>query len=371
MNRIAAEWTMALAPDGRGLPDDASWATNESQMTLTVHVPTFAGNQIVGDVGGVGEQFRNAVPAAFDNANVWNIHLFVAQCLGYTKHVSPQTLNRWPPARHPWVPHLRATRISRMHGIGERKRILSPLSRAIPLGRAIEVQVPALWELTILFQSLPYEVKADSEVTSEAQRYVTPFVQPTAEILNKPGGTYTFIEGTPAAGIDFPQPIGLIYGTYDIVQTWHQVPKSAVLDAEDIPSKLAQFLGKVNDAPITGRFRAATESAIGAFFRNASSLTTSTYAVGQLLLTGVVLSPEQAPIPPQVMGLGILETPRTYSVELRYKFDPKGHNKKPYDQDPTAASGTQWYACTHNGQATGRPIYETTDYSEIFKPLII
>lgn len=117
-------------------------------------------------------------------------------------------------------------------------------------------------KLTVLYETLTYDILEDSEVTTRdgngnpfeagIERYVTPQVGPQAQYLTLPQGAFNFVGlGTPVLG----QP-GLIVPNYDFSLTWHQIPQAAVatrlfnrtLETPDIDL----CLGKVNKVAFCG-----------------------------------------------------------------------------------------------------------------------
>lgn len=339
MDRIEAEWTTALESDGRRSLEDGSFEPDASQTTLTVDVPLHR-------TGG-GDQYETA------ESN--NLHQFIAQALGYSRYVGPgQNLDRWCPARHPLFPFLRCSKISRMEGLVETLiREQSPLGRI--RGRPLLTPLYRMYRLTLLFTSPSYAIRENAEIVTERDRYITEMVTPSVEMLTKEGHFYEFVEGTPVAGRKFPQPIGFRVPAFDRVSIWHQVPAEAILDGL-YPTKIASMISKVNDQVMP----------MGTITRLQSQPVGGTYAAGELLLTGAQLTPELSPVPPQVMGLGVFDFPRTYRVQYNFSVQPKGHNNKPSPLSPS-----DWYLVTHNGLGTGlggKPLYESADLNELWVP---
>lgn len=368
MNRITAEWTTSLDRNGVGEINDASWAVNESMTTYTVDVPFFAAGQTIWSPFGS------------------NLDKFVSQCLGYSKRTSPGVINRWPPARHPFRPWLRATRITKCEGIKETLRIPAPLSEL--LGGNLTVQIFKVYRLTILFESLTYDAYADNEVTRERDRYVTRLpAKPSARFIYREGGTFTFCigDGAPSAA-KFPQGVSGIIPEYDFVWTWEQAPHDAIFVGR-IPAQIHACLGKVNEAEETftddvdagpsmngGVIGLSGQSWIGVKPQSGGQPTNTAlpinkrgYAAGTLLLVGAEIELQQSPVVPQVMGINPLEQPRTYRVHYMIKEQLKGHNRFPFPATPK-----NWYLATHNGNMPavgGQPLYESIDFNLLFTPL--
>lgn len=351
MDRITAEWTQALDSGGAVAIDDASFGTDESNVTLTVDVPFHSTGNVANSFS-VGP--NGAINDVFNAGTANNLHLFIAQALGYTRYVGPNVnLDRKPPARHPLYPWLRAKKITSVKGMKELRRELSPLGRL--RGKPLLTQIYSVYRLTILFESLPYEVLENDEIpeNGERNRYVTELVLPRAEILNRPGGQFKFCPPDPPAGIAFPQPIGYTHRTYELIWTWHQVPRQAIFDGM-YPKRIADMYAKVNDTTVTNPlYRSQVSPSIG-----------TSYIAGELLLNGAVITPEFAPVAPQLMGLFPFDIPRTYRVEYRIAVDHKGHNKKPDPQNPQ-----NWYVVTSTGVSDGQKIFEAGDFSLLFKPI--
>lgn len=356
MNRVTAEWSQALHPDGTASLDDATFATNESQATLTINVPYHSTGNF---------KTSTRLPAGVGTNDNYhdegmNLHKAIAQILGYTRYNGTgNNFLRWCPARHPIHHQLRATKIASVKGIKELRREQSPLG--LLTGANLPVQIFATYQLSILFQSLTYDALADNEINTERDRYVTDLTQGRSEVLVRQGGQFYFVAGTPPGNTNpptaFPQSIGMMVGSYEMVLNWHQVPREAIFSGM-YPTKIVNLLGKVNNDEVqAGWVAEGAKIPIG-----------GSYTPGTILFTGVVITPEQAPVAPQIMfgRTGILRTPRTYNVEYRFAVDPRGHNLKPWIGDNV------WYLVTHNGHAPldGKTIYEPVALiEELFKPL--
>lgn len=356
LSQNGVEWTTSLEDRG-GAIDQSSWATNESQATYTIDVPFHK-------TGNVSQSMLRKTAIAQDvyEATGNNLHQAIARILGFTRYNGTGVnLLRACPARHPLYPWLRATKITAVTPIGkEFLREQSPLGRIT--GTDLPVLIHSAYRFTILFQSLTYEALEDAEVTTERERFVTEEVQARSEILERQGGQFYFVAGTPPGNTDpqtaFPQPIGMLVGSYDLVLTWHSVPREAIFNAM-YPTKIVSLLGKVNNDSVRAPYVApGAKLGLGG---------TYSYSPGVMLFTGVEIRPEQAPVAPQIMGLGnIFRTPRTYTVRYIFAIDPRGHNLKPW------AGNNTWYLVTHNGLAPvdGKTIYEPAALvEELFKPL--
>lgn len=230
----------------------------------------------------------------------------------------------------------------------------------IPLGANSDVTQPAAMRsvnnvavyryarVQLLYETLTYNVKEDSQITQTAgvpdesnlERYVTKVVRPAASYLTLPPGAFKMVtSGTPAA----PGQPGRITPGYDVDITWHQVPEAAV-GMKLINPGLANpsvdlALGCVNSA-----------SALGS-------------PAGTVLLTAAEARPIRS-------ALGM----RLFDVHYRFRvFNPSGsvgHNHV-YWPGPTPAPG--YYEVSTDGatnlvsQTPWKSIYNFANFALLFR----
>ncbi len=327
MNRIPVKWVEHYDNES---PRVYQFKTNASQVTMVVDV--------------------DAV----------DLPVFLYSVLGYAKNTSPGILNRRTPARHPGFPWMVCTEISNCHGVKFRKYENSDLGQVyttfVPLARY------ARERMTLLFEIMPYNILEDDQIygvpnRSEFDRYVTKgYVEPSAKVLTvnagDSGSQFKWAEG-PRKGDAINFGVGHLVPEYMVRWTWHQVPESSLFGAiqvlgaggqqgfQNVPVFIQQVIGCVNNDTFGG------------------------YPAGTLLLVGVKLLPEFAPVQPVIMGLDKLTPPMLYKVDYQVLYNPRGHNKAPFRNN----GPLQWLAFTTTGELNGQPLYNPVDYHQLFQSL--
>lgn len=235
--------------------------------------------------------------------------------------------------------------------------------------------------ITVIYESISYRlatdaqlIKGDStlpgypEIPDEAKklgRYITRFVQPSADYFALPHGRFYWATGSapflhaPVTGAQ----LGFVIPYQEVVYIWHQVPRVKKLNdiappAYAVPSVIKTALGSVNKTAFdNGRFEPGT-----------------------LLLTSVEIKPYR-----WIGG--------NYYADITYKmkylnavkpfanppenYNPaRGHNyflQMPVSpsSDPNTGDGFtdfEHHLLTHNGQETGIKVYRETDFHDLFRP---
>lgn len=303
MDRIPFEWVEHT--EGRG-PTEFAFENDGSQSSLVI-------------------QFRGE-----------HLSIFAQNILGYAKRTVPGRIDRRTPARNPYFPWQRAVKVSTMRGMGKTTIAAGQIGNPPP-----PVRVHEVYQATVIFQSLPYDVLEDGEVydggRTEFDRYVTKLATPTARGLSLERGAFVFIEG-PATGRSFNNAPSIVVGNTSLVWTWHLVPTASIFDNDGHPTRIADTLGKVNNEAFGG------------------------YPAGTLLLESATLTPVTAPVPPAVLGLNPLQTPRLWNVGYNVLHNPYGHNKVPYGVDGN------WYTVAPTTDSTTR-LYQSASYRLLFQGL--
>lgn len=272
--------------------------------------------------------------------------------------------------------------------------------------------------MTVEFESLTYDIMTDDEMVaygavsptgnypdeSYLLRYVTPLSHPSAKYITLPNQFFKYVQIPPN-----PKPIpiesspGKILPEYDLSYTWHQVPAEAVpsvtvnpnllnnvcCQSQDAngnnigspfsyPSKntcpsgsivttgceqgqvaaIDYLLGKVNNAVFPPQLTKGTVP-------NSLAYNRPQYPPGRLLLVAADIKRIRSPF-------GI----RIYDIEYRFQlvFNVGGHNYVLARSNPTINSSPIVYVevttdgSTHALQDTGTHIYDSGDFTMLFRP---
>lgn len=100
------------------------------------------------------------------------------------------------------------------------------------------------------YRPLPYAVKADANVTSELQRFVSRGTQSASDYMTTSTGGMKFLQSK----ILLAQPPGRIIGNRTVTYTWHWVP-AAPSDPFVVPNEATfdSLIGKVNSTTFDGK----------------------------------------------------------------------------------------------------------------------
>jgi len=213
-------------------------------------------------------------------------------------------LRRVLPQRHPYWRHLHAVR-TQEHGRAFRQK-------ANVLEGQIDQYDARL--VTVYYEALPFQVKADGTVTAEYQRFMRKLYHPAVEIYTLRAGTFIFdlADGAPsdapiAADLPFRLPI------IEWEWTWFQVPRSWLFGnaaGASVATNLMNRLETVNDMAFEG---CATKT---------------------LRLTSCDFEEVYTPAPDLIVDApGVGEQPwLRYNVHLKFKYNPEGWHKLPHPQ---------------------------------------
>lgn len=286
-----------------------------------------------------------------------NIQTLVESVLGWGKvGGSANVIQRHLPAYSAAFPFMRATAIPNIEA-------LAPTGIG-PMQEAAFKEYRA----TIQFETLPYNLATDAEVTSqggagtppESLRYVVWNCQPAAEFARTPFNVYKYPLGTGSAnaGKRLPGQNGqaVLLTKYRITATWMQVPEAWVTtDATTFPN-LDNAIGTVNQGEFLG------------------------YPAGTMLFESYEPTPRVMPV--LAATLGVTDPnyiPRCYDITMKWLlFDPKpffmpggiednaprGHNLV---FDPVAGQWQRALLYNTNTDANGNWLYRESDHDKIFK----
>lgn len=234
--------------------------------------------------------------------------------------------------------------------------------------RGITKQGAPLFEVakvTIIYETLSYRLMSDEDmikgsgydplfpgVVDESVnlgRYVTKFVQPSAEYFSLPFGKFKWVT-TPAEYVTGAQ-MGFIIPSMEVVYIWHQIPKKqrnqVAPPSYALPTAVRKMLGSVNNAAFDG------------------------FEKGTLLLTSVEVKPYRW------IG-GDYYSDITYKMKYlkqtkprdgsEYAGDPRGHNWfMKMTSAREAVPDYEHFLISHDGTNTGIKLYKELDFRELFR----
>ncbi len=221
-------------------------------------------------------------------------------------------------------------------------------------------------KVTINFEALSYRIMSDEDMLRKVgydplfpgvidesvslARYVTKFVQPSAEYFSLPFGKFKWVT-TPPELVTGSQ-MGFIVPSMEVVYIWHQIPRRQGQrispPAYALPKAVRKMLGSVNSTPFDG------------------------FEKGTLLLTSVEVKPYR-----WIGG--------DYYSDITYKMKylkqtkprdgseypdgtPRGHNY--FMKMTSSANATpeyEHYLISHDGTNTGIRLYKELEFRELFQ----
>lgn len=253
-------------------------------------------------------------------------------------------LVRIRPLQHPTWKWMYATKVLAITGI-------RPTGKETVTGTSITqdfyLQEQAKYEkveFLVNFETLPFDVNGPSDTPPsqwlESDQYTSLDFEPVEEALQGLQGSMKFAEGTPF-GKSFPQTIGFIYSKMNVRLTWYRVPEDFIFE-NGAPRKLLNAIGKLNKRGFKG------------------------FDPYTLRCKPQRITRYPSPISQFFSG----RTDWLYDVEFNLEyFNPEnghpdsvygGHNLLPYKGD------RKFYYATDDGTTTGKPIFETTPFSNMF-----
>lgn len=364
--------------------------------------------------GSVERTGLNASPSTmsktFDFYASWSdVEGWIPHLLGYSKivplnevptHWGGAAVNGWrlmrfPPARHPKFPWLRATRILNIQGRGGKQN--NTWTR-VQSGQGWY----ASWDtakISVLFESPFYPILEDTDTRAEYERYTLKVYETNVEQLARRGERWKFASATAAAvTATFPGDLLLKNPKGMLVWTWYGVPEDWIMLGRLVPTNLERAVGKVNQYPFP-YYGNANQNTVGNSFP-ALAPNSVQFAPGTLLMMPVKISPATQ-VHPQIAtgGPALLSPnffPRTYDVTLTMiAFDPitddttcvrltqpgggfydttqiRGHNLVPLPRP--SATGNVWYAAYKSGasvagnvvQSDNALLYQYFDFETCF-----
>lgn len=267
------------------------------------------------------------------------------------------------------LPWLWATSIENIEGV----RHTGTTSRGAPQNELAKV--------TLNYEALPYRLVSDTDMmtlnewlsgfsgvpdeSKSLARYVSKFVQPSAEYFALPFGKFYWVLDDDSVPPVTGSQLGYIVPSMEIAYTWHQVPKLQTVAAAPpsyaVPDAIRKTLGSVNNDTFDG------------------------YEKGTLLLTSVEVKPYRwiggAHYSDITYKMKHLKQTKPFNKTTKvqgeeYSGEARGHNWFLYM--PTAFNVRTFppyehHLITHNGNprdhATdpGMPLYKEMDFKKLFQ----
>lgn len=326
------------------MPGQAPFPTNP-YPPISPTVPTW---QYVGGTGAINGNFgigSSQVTEYWDVPDT-DVVQFVQEFLGWSVK-SGTRIARNNPARHPYYPYLRASRITGLEGIG-------------PNGiRSATYGMTASWKLirlSVQFETPPYQILEDNQVTiSEFQRNIVPEdFDAETEFIQRGGGQFQFPSGTPGlSNLTIQGSVAQRVGKEKKTYLWVNVPDDGLFDS-----------GGFDNGGFATNMEAAVGTVNDAYFFD--------YPPGTLLMLGWKPISRTMPVDPSVLSPGNPNiVPRAWDVKIVFSyFDPPpgdvtklGHNLVPH---PTNGL---WYRAFQFGKADTSQYwrYPTSNFYNIFE----
>lgn len=310
----------------------------QSQFTLSFNWEEYVGPKGQTAVASFGYGGGTQAVMMID-VNWTDLDKAVEEILG--KHFkSGTTLSRRLPMQHPQFPTLWCTRIQNVVGVawGDKDETFWGASSSYQRAR-----------LTLLFEALPYPVLTDDELQTlysgkEFYRFTSREIIPSSEVLQRQASTYKWAEGggagEPTVGDAVPFGVPMFLSKEEVTYTWWMVPEDGLFDSSNLPTKILNCVGKVNDAA----------------FDN--------FTTGTLLL----MPPRFEPVPaPFQVRTELWKPQRLWNVRLPMRhFDPPnggsthGHNILPYN-----GGNGKWFKV--QSQTGSNTLYGTADFTDLFE----
>ncbi len=130
-------------------------------------------------------------------------------------------LRRTVPARHPIRPYLNCSNISGVQGLAN-------------TGQKTDKKVQALWKIlryTVDFETLPFKIKTDDQVSNEWERWVSTPGDPVAnEYLKRQDGAYQYPDLAGMGNKTIPREVAQVMCKKKVRMTWHRLPDDGLFN---------------------------------------------------------------------------------------------------------------------------------------------
>jgi hypothetical protein len=277
----------------------------------------------------------------FDQFERFNCYMLGASVTYYDEIAGATRISRLLPQRDPEVPEFVATKLTSAKGAGG-PGIDDPELNYYP-------SYPYM-DCTYQFEHVPFEVRADDEITEEYQRWLVRLpAQPDVQYLTLPGGVMHFLRkptdpdpGAMPTGRPVPYNIGFPHATEIVAYKWVRVPYEVWLGPGspiwdrvhgNIAAGKRPYVGTINSHEILG------------------------YAPGTLLFLGVEEELKRDPL-----GAGF-----SWDLTFRWQWDGYGHHQKYFFESGTTTSGANgWYLVTRTTNTTWYDVPSLPDDTGIF-----
>lgn len=278
-----------------------------------------------------------------------------------------------------------ATKITNMHGIGAAQIILPNAATRRNGFDHFKWAAFRHYRCTVLFQSLPFEVLPDSQVTKEHQRWVERFATLGIDQRQRRQGQYYYGNGPQGPPNPASFPMGLIQRTpvNHIQWVWRNVPHRAVFLPNGVLSpNISRCLGRVNKLDWPLEVGVGDPGFAGDFQVNIqgdNNPPRTCFRKNTLLLTQVATKASEAPVRPLATGTLTSTVPRCWDITFSfdhldplldpsYNYSDFGHQLVP---STLQNSDTAFYSyvATAKNDGTGPRLYVDADMDLLFTPL--
>lgn len=266
-------------------------------------------------------------------------------------------LSRSPAAEHPWFGWMTAHSLHMQYfALDGTELKINAFDPELSFDFANYVKCQA----TIRYKQLPWEWKADDDVTYEYERMTwDPDRQGNLEIISRPSDKPLRYAETSATGPRigpggdaFPGEVGLPIYKEQFNFRWQYVPRTWVMSGPETAVGSGIFTDGYMAKKIMPRMATLNDDTFLGFPR------------GTLILAGVMYERFLWPL------RTIDDSPYGYNITFNFQaFDPTkgtplstfhGHNLEPWYGDG------KYYYCTYDGLTTGQPFLTYTDFKQLF-----
>lgn len=255
-----------------------------------------------------------------------DLSLFMDAMLGWSTLSGGSNLIRYVPEAHPHFTRLYATSVEHVDPLGLPS--LSTLSSGEGTGLLF-----ASMKLAVTYRTRDYQIKKDSEISTELDRYVMKVKNFSIESIQYPSKGFQFTSDSAA----IPENPTVLFPTADLMYTWYQVPaqKDVSTGEEKLPTALdtniTATVGRVNSVSFEG------------------------HAAETLLC-----------LPPDIVP--VRQPDQTRAFNITYKFAVREADSATWNKiwRSKTGSGTTGFAAVRRVEETSKGIYTTAPFASLF-----
>lgn len=282
----------------------------------------------------------------------------LSRWLGYAR-VDQNKLKRVLPVAHPYFEFMRCRKVLNVQGV---KWTGTKPADPVDLGPAFPRPPYAEYDqlrMTFGFETLPFKLLTDAEITYEYERFVW--------VRTEPGFTSLFIEGgvsdqsfqfdaglAPNGAPSFPVGKNVFLPMPRVLMTWYDVPLEWVSFNTQVGyyNNIYAGLNRVNDDAFFGYPKNTLLMDTPHIDIRPNPLPPFISTTPQFLLNITLVFHYFQPTP---LGAGVTDNP--------------GHNGAIFRGDKGNVNSLKWFPCSYGGTGTRR-LYESYDYKKLFKKAV-